>query len=85
MYDIIFSKQSFQKLRKLPKNIQRIIRLKITDLARNPYNPNNNVTKLHSMNGYRLRIGDWRVIYEIHDHQLIVEVINIGSRGDIYS
>jgi ketopantoate reductase len=33
----------------------------------NPYAPNNNLTRLQGREGYRLRIGQWRVIYELHD------------------
>lgn len=34
-----------------------------------------------SRNQWRLRSGDWRVIYEIHDQQLFVDVVKIGGRG----
>jgi mRNA interferase RelE/StbE len=34
--------------------------------------------------GYRIRVGDYRVIYEIFDHVLLIEVINLGHRKDIY-
>ena len=35
-------------------------------------------------NGYRLRIGDYHALYSIHENELIVEVVKIGARGDIY-
>lgn len=35
-------------------------------------------------NQYRLRVGDYRIIYEVHDDVLIVRVLNAGNRGDIY-
>ena len=33
---------------------------------------------------YRVRVGDWRIIYAIFENQLIVTVIKVGSRGDVY-
>jgi mRNA interferase RelE/StbE len=33
---------------------------------------------------YRLRVGDWRVIYELRDGQMLVLVLKIGSRGSVY-
>ena len=41
--------------------------------------------KKHSgRSAWRIRIGAYRVIYEIHDNQLVVLVITIGNRGDVY-
>ena len=40
--------------------------------------------KLRGRDSYRIRVGDYRVIYEISDHFLFVEVINLGHRSDIY-
>jgi mRNA-degrading endonuclease RelE of RelBE toxin-antitoxin system len=34
--------------------------------------------------GYRLRIGDWRVIYELHDDRLVMLVLEVGPRRGIY-
>ena len=40
--------------------------------------------KLQGREGYRLRIGDWRVIYELHDDELVMLVLELGARGGIY-
>jgi len=42
------------------------------------------VTKLVGRSGYRLRVGDWRVIYELQAEQFMLLVVKIGPRGDIY-
>jgi mRNA interferase RelE/StbE len=42
------------------------------------------VRKLKNRAGYRIRIGDYRVIYEINDSILLVDVINLGHRKEIY-
>ena len=60
------------------------IRGRIEQVAQNPYAPDRNVTKLQGRDGYRLRVGDWRVLYDLNDEQLIVLVLEIGPRGSIY-
>jgi mRNA interferase RelE/StbE len=77
--------QSFDKaLAKLPMNWQRRIVAKIKDVAISPYAPNNNLTRLQGRDGYRLRVGDWRVIYELQDDRLVMLVLEVGPRGGIY-
>jgi mRNA interferase RelE/StbE len=68
----------------MPKNVSRLIRTKMDQIASNPYGKHNNVTKLQNRPGYRLRVGDWRVIYEVQDENLVVLVLNLGQRGGIY-
>jgi mRNA interferase RelE/StbE len=57
---------------------------KIKKVAAAPYAQHNNVTKLQGRDGYRLRVGDWRVIYELHDDRLELWVLEVGARGGIY-
>ncbi len=68
----------------MPKNTARLIRDKVQLLAENPHSSTHNAKKLQGRPGYRLRVGDWRVIYEIIDEQLIILVLDIGARGGIY-
>ena len=49
-----------------------------------PYAPNNNLTKLQGREAYRLRVGDWRVIYELHDEGLVMVILEVGPRGGVY-
>jgi mRNA interferase RelE/StbE len=64
----VVTTESFAKaLFRLPVNWQKRIVEKIKEIAADPYARHNNVTKLQGRDGYRLRIGDWRVIYELHD------------------
>jgi mRNA interferase RelE/StbE len=58
---------------------------KIKEIAVDPYAKHNkNVTKLQGREGYRLRIGDWRVIYELHDDRLELWALEVGTRGGIF-
>ena len=68
----------------MPRSTALMIREKFRQLAADPHAPNNNVTRLQGREGYRLRVGDWRVIYEIEDDRLIVLVLDVGPRGGIY-
>ena len=84
MYSVMFTKEALRTLRRIPKNIAQLIREKIDTIAVDPYAPHNNVTKLVGRPGYRLRVGDWRVIYELQDEQVIMLVIKIGPRREVY-
>jgi mRNA interferase RelE/StbE len=84
MYRLVFTKKAEKFLRRLPRNEAKRIREKLVLLAENPYAANNNVTAMQNRPGYRLPIGNWRVIYIIQDEELIILVLKIGSRGDIY-
>ncbi len=68
----------------MPRNTARLIRGKIEDLAQDPWAPNNNVKKLVGRPGYRLRVGDWRVIYDLDDALRILAVERIAPRGGAY-
>jgi len=84
MYEVVFTKEADRTLRKLPRNVAALIRTKINEIAANPYGQHNNVTKLTGREGYRLRIGDWRVLYELRNNQLVLLVVKIGPRGSVY-
>lgn len=53
-------------------------------VAADPFAQHPNVTKLQIRPGYRLRIGDWRVIYEIQKDKVIILVLKIPPRGEVY-
>ena len=57
---------------------------KVKEVAADPYAPNDNLKKLQGRDGYRLRIGGGRVIYELHDDRLVMLVLEVGPRGGMY-
>ena len=84
MFSIEYSKAARKTLIAMPRNTARQIMEKIEALAADPMAPNNNVKKLTNHPGYRLRVGDWRVVYTIHEQALLIAVVRIAPRGDVY-
>ena len=83
MHKITFSKDADKTLRRMPRNLSLKIAQKIKQLADNP-KPMRNVKKLTDHPGYRLRIGDWRIVYTLNDKELLIHVVKIKSRGEVY-
>jgi mRNA interferase RelE/StbE len=81
---IEYSADAVLALRRMPVNLARTLRGKIERLAIDPRAPNNNVKALKGRPGYRLRFGDWRVIYALRDDVLIVHVLAVAPRGRAY-
>jgi mRNA interferase RelE/StbE len=82
-YRIVFKKAAAKSLRKIPKADQKRIADKIDSLAEGPPNPD--TTKMKGNNPFhRVRVGDYRIIYEIQDEVLIILIVKIGHRRDIY-
>jgi len=84
MCEICFKSLALKELLKMSKNQALLIRDKIDVLKTNPYVKNNNIKKLQEVEGYRLRVGDFRVIYHIDDRALKTLIIKIASRGGVY-
>lgn len=82
LYKIEFSKRVRKDFKGLPRNDANRILRKIEALALNPRPPDSK--KLTNDQSYRIRIGNYRVLYEIEDGRLIVLVLKIGNRQDVY-
>lgn len=83
MFKIEYTREALKTLRALPRNLQAGIVGKIEQLAANPFEAIN-VKKLVGRDGYRLRVGDWRVIYEVHGDRLVIYVLAVAPRGGAY-
>jgi mRNA interferase RelE/StbE len=81
-YKILFTRQSQKDLSNLPKSDFRKVEVAIAKLADNPRPPKSK--KLTARDSWRIRIGNYRVIYLIEDDNLIVIVIEIGHRKEVY-
>ena len=83
VYTITISKTAQKQLDKLNDIIANTIIEAIKVLAENP-RPNG-YKKLKGRDGYRIRKGDYRIIYDVYDKVLIIDIIAIGHRRDIYN
>ncbi len=82
-YQILLKRSAAKALKKIPKADQKRIANKIDSLVDNLPNPD--TTKMKGDNPFhRVRVGDYRIIYEIQDDVLIILVVKIGHRKDIY-
>ena len=82
-YSIEFRPGVLKSLKRFPKRDLVRIKKKIDDLARNLPNPN--TTKMIGDNPFhKIRSGDYRIIYEIHDDKLVILVLKVGHRKDVY-
>ena len=82
MYEIIFSDKAGKQFSKLEKSLQERI---ISSLERIRIRPEAYVTKLVGDPAYKLRVGDYRVILDIDQGKLIILVLKIGHRKNIYN
>jgi mRNA interferase RelE/StbE len=82
-YEVAFKPSAFRSLANLPKPAQKRILVKIESLAEKPFPPG--VKKLKGEEDlYRIRAGDYRVIYQVQSELLLVLVVRIGHRKEIY-
>ena len=82
-FRIEFRPRALRDLKALPKAARSRIISKVSSLAANPYPPE--VRKLTGEEElYRFRVGDYRVIYQVRNELLLVLVIRVGHRKDIY-
>ena len=81
-YSVEINKKARKSLDKLSDFIVAPILTAIADLSDDP-RPQG-YRKLKGRKGYRIRVGDYRVIYEIFDNILLIEVVDLGHRKDIY-
>jgi mRNA interferase RelE/StbE len=82
-YSIIIKPSANKSLLKLPKNIQTRILNALQHLADNP-RPPGSIKLQSSFDLYRIRVGDYRVIYSIDDQQIQILIATVGHRKDIY-
>lgn len=82
-YRIEFTPRADREFRALERSIQVRLRRRIDSLAENPFPQG--IKKLAGEEDlYRLRVGDYRIIYQVQRKRLVVLVVGVGHRGDVY-
>lgn len=82
-YQIEFSRQADRRFRNLPSQIQQRLKSRIDSLAATP-RPHGS-EKLSGVDQlYRIRVGDYRIIYAVEDDRLLVLVVKVGHRREVY-
>ena len=83
IYRIEFKRSAAKTLKKIPKSHQRRIRDRIDSLSKDLPDPA--ATKMKGDNPFhRTRVGDYRIIYEIHGDILVIMVLKIGHQKEVY-
>ena len=81
-YQVIIRPSAAKAIRKLSKKAQRRVLASIEDLADDPRS--HGCEKLAGSDYYRIRSGDYRIIYEIMAKELVVHVVRVGDRKEVY-
>jgi mRNA interferase RelE/StbE len=81
-YEVFIARKANKAIARLPDMAYQRVKDAIADLANDPRPPG--CTKLSGREGYRIRIGDYRVIYRVNDQVRLVEVFRVAHRGDAY-
>ncbi len=82
-YELRYLKPSSRVLMRMTNKTRRRVRTAIRTVAADPFAPNNNVRSLRG-GGYRLRVGDWRIIYELDSGTKTMTVTAVRQRGSAY-
>ena len=81
-YSLVVKKSAERELRALPKADLRCVTDRIRGLAQDPHPPGHE--KLSGQEHYRIRQGDYRVVYAIDDDHRVISIVKIGHRREVY-
>ncbi|MDG5790148.1 type II toxin-antitoxin system RelE/ParE family toxin [Evansella sp. AB-P1] len=84
-YKVKIRKPAAKYYQKLSPKLKEKVKEVINQLSVNPYSiPNVKPLEGSSHDDYRIRLGSLRILYRVHNDQLLIIIIDIGPRGDIY-
>jgi mRNA interferase RelE/StbE len=80
MYEVIWDKKAYEQLEKLDFMIARRIVKKVQELTENPLSKD--IKRLKGLNYFRMRVGDYRIIFEINENKIII--LKVAHRKNVY-
>ena len=83
MFEILIEERAEKDIKSIPKNISNNICKKILLLAKNP-KPRGSKKLSRNNNFYRLRFGEYRILYEISEKIKIVRIFRVRHRSEVY-
>jgi mRNA interferase RelE/StbE len=86
VFRLVFLDPALEEFKKIDRARQRIIKAKLLILARNPAALKNNIRRLSGPEEalYRLRVGAYRVIFKKNESRLVILVVRVGHRREVY-
>lgn len=81
-YEVRLLRRAERQLDALPPRLRARVARRLQDLQQSARPPG--AAKLSGQNGYRLRIGDYRVLYEVNDELEVVTIVAVGHRREVY-
>ena len=82
-WQIVIERRVKRVFRRLPKDLLKRIKVAIKELAQNP-RPIGSIKLAGYQDLYRIRVGQWRIVYAIEEEELIILVIEVSPRGGAY-
>ncbi len=84
-WEIRYEKPAQKYLASLEQKEQERIKDEVDKLSDGPYHRKDlDIKPLRGRDNWRLRVGKWRIIFKIHDKEILISVVKVGARGDVY-
>ena len=85
MYTVVFVRSAYEEYRKVPQGVRQRIDEVLQILCINPVSDVLKIRKIRGLeNHYRIRVGDYRIVYSPQHDKLVIRVIRVGHRRDVY-
>jgi mRNA interferase RelE/StbE len=82
-YKIEWKNSAYKELQKLPRTMVARVVAAVSELSDDPF-PHGVKKLVGSEFSYRIRVGDYRVVYEVFESRLIIEIVRVRHRKDVY-